>query len=92
LDLFARRKGKQRLETLLTVLRRLQREGWLRVEPQSREREESEIVYSLTTLGQQRVEAERVRQGTLLSQFIEEGDFDKSFQTFLDRGGSHAGN
>jgi len=85
LDLFAARKGKQSLGSLLTALQRLHRDGWLKAEPKIDEEAGSELVYSLSAIGEQRVKEESVRMESMLSQFVEHGDMDKSFRSFLDR-------
>jgi len=92
LDLFARRKGKQSLESLPATLQRLQREGWLKAEKPLDDGPESKVVYSLTAIGEQRLKEELARQQSMLSQFIEEADLDRSFRKFLDRGGALYGN
>jgi len=85
LDLWATRRGKQGLGSLSAVLERLRREGWLKAEPSSDAGAGSELVYSLTVLGKQRVKGESARLGSMLSQFVEQDDMDKSFGKFLDR-------
>jgi len=92
LDLIATRKGKQSLGSVPAVLQRLQRDGWLKAEPQFDGRSESELIYSLTAVGAQWLEEELRRRGSMLSQSIEDGDLDKSFRKFLDRSGSPGGN
>jgi DNA-binding PadR family transcriptional regulator len=92
LDLFATRKGRHGPGSLPAALERLQREGWLKTEPPFDGWPESELVYSLTVFGQQRVEEELMRRGSMLSQFIEDGELDKSFRNFLNHRGSHDGN
>ncbi len=85
LDLFAIRIGKQSLGSLPAALGRLQRDGWLKVESKRVEGAESELVYSLTVAGEQRVHQESARLESMLSQFLENGDMDNSFRKFLDR-------
>jgi DNA-binding PadR family transcriptional regulator len=85
LDLCATRKGRQSLGSLLTTLQRLHRDGWLKAEPQSDEGSESDLIYSLTVAGEQRVKEDSARLQSMLSQFIEHDDMDKSFQNFLNR-------
>jgi DNA-binding PadR family transcriptional regulator len=82
--LFATRRGKQSLGSLLTALQRLQRDGWLRAEPTSDDGAVSGLRYSLTADGEQRIEEGKARLESMLSQFVEHGDMDKSFQHFLD--------
>jgi DNA-binding PadR family transcriptional regulator len=85
LDLFAIRRGKQSLGSLLAALGRLHRDGWLKAEPKPVEGAQSELVYSLTPVGEQRVQEESARLESMLSQFLEHGDTDNSFRKFLDR-------
>ncbi len=85
LELFAVRKGKQSLGSLPAALQRLRRDGWLKVEPKPDEGSESELIYSLMVMGEQRVEEESARPKSMISQFVEEGDMEKSFKTFLDQ-------
>ncbi len=80
LDLFATRMGKPGLGSLLTTLQRLRRDGWLKAEGAG-----SELMYSLTVIGEQRVKEESARLDSMLSQFVEQGEMDKSFGKFLDR-------
>lgn len=83
LDLFAVRVGKQSLGPVTAALQRLHSDGWLKVEPC--EGAESELVYSLTAVGEQRVKEESVRLEAMLSEFVERGDMEKSFRKFLDQ-------
>ncbi len=85
LEVFAVRKGKQSLGSLPAALQRLHREGWLKVEPKPDESAEPELVYSLTVAGEQRVKEESARLESMLSQFVEQGDTEKSFRKFLDQ-------
>jgi DNA-binding PadR family transcriptional regulator len=85
LELLAVRKGKQSLGSLPAALQRLHRDGWLKVEPKTDEGAESELVYSLTVVGEQRVEEESARLESMLSQFVEQGDMEKSFRKFLNQ-------
>ena len=83
LDLFAVRRGKQGLGTVSSALQRLHGEGWLKVEPKSDHAEQSEVVYSLTAIGEQRAMQESARLDAILSQFVDEGDMERSFGKFL---------
>jgi DNA-binding PadR family transcriptional regulator len=85
LDLLASRRGKQGLGSLSAILERLRREGWLKAEPNSDAGAGSDLVYSLTVLGGQRVKEESARLGSMLSEFVEQDEMDKSFGKFLDR-------
>jgi DNA-binding PadR family transcriptional regulator len=84
LKLFAVRKGKQSLGSLPAALQRLHRDGWLKVEPPD-EGAQSELVYSLTVMGEQRVKEDSARLESMLSQFVEQGDMEKSLRKFLDQ-------
>jgi hypothetical protein len=46
---------------------------------------ESELVYSLTGVAEQRVKEESARLESMLSQFVEQGGMEKSFRSFLDQ-------
>jgi DNA-binding PadR family transcriptional regulator len=85
LDLFATRGGKESLGSLPAALQRLRRDGWLKAEPNSYAGAEAELIYSLTVLGEQRAKEESARLESALSQFVEDGDMDKTFRKFLDR-------
>jgi DNA-binding PadR family transcriptional regulator len=91
LDLVAARKGKQSAGSLLTALQRLQREGLLEAE-RGREQPDSEMVYSLTAAGERRLKVELARRGSIVSQFVEDGELHKSFGEFLNRRRSPEGN
>jgi DNA-binding PadR family transcriptional regulator len=84
LEMFASRRGKQSLGSLPTVLQRLQSEGWLKADPQSDERPESGLVYSLTASGEQRLKDYWARHESMLAQFGEDAEMDRSFRQFLD--------
>jgi len=84
LELFAVRRGRQSLGSVPAVLQQLHRDGWLKVEPKRDEDAESAPVYSLTMLGEQRVKEESARLESMLSQFVQQGDMEKSFRKFLD--------
>jgi hypothetical protein len=45
------------------------------------------MVYSLTAVGKQRLAAELSRRGSMVTQFVEGGELDKSFRAFPDRRG-----
>jgi DNA-binding PadR family transcriptional regulator len=85
LELVAARKGRQSLGSLRTALRRLQREGWLTAERELGEQLDPAMVCSLTAAGERRLAEELTRRGSIVSQFVEDGDLDKSFRNFLDR-------
>jgi DNA-binding PadR family transcriptional regulator len=82
--LFAVRKGRQSLGSVSAALQRLHRDGWLKAEPLPNEVAESELVYSLTMVGEQRLKEESARLESMLSQFVEQGGMERSFRTFLD--------
>lgn len=88
LDLAAQRTRKQSSGSLPTALQRLQREGWLKAEPRMGEQPDPETVYSLTAVGEQRIEEEMTRRGSIVAQFVEDGEPDRSFWEFLKRRGS----
>jgi DNA-binding PadR family transcriptional regulator len=79
--------GKHRPGSLLIALERLQREGWLKSELRFAEQPDGEMVYSLTAVGKQRLAAELSRRGSMVTQFVEGGELDKSFRAFPDRRG-----
>ncbi len=83
LDWAAARKGKLRLGSLPAALERLLHEGWLRLvrldEPPG-----PEAIYMLTDAGEQRLEQERARLHSIVAQFVENGEPDGSFRTFLN--------
>jgi hypothetical protein len=79
----ARNKGRNG-RGVLELLDTLRKEGLLRIEPRSVE-QGSEEVYALTDLGAFRVTQERARHSSLVSQFVEEADLDRSFRRFLNR-------
>lgn len=85
LDLFAVRNGRQSLGSVSAALQRLHRDGWLKVEPQPDKRAESDVVYSLTMVEEQRVKEESARLESMLSQLVEQGGMEKSFRKFLDQ-------
>lgn len=84
LYLAAIRKGKLGLDSLPEALERLQSEGCLKLARLS-EQPDAEIIYSLTGAGERRLEQERARQESIVSQFVEDSELDASFRTFLDR-------
>ena len=92
LELFAVRKGKQSLGSLPSALQRLHRERWLQVEQKIDESAKSELVYSLTAVGEKRVREESARLESMISLFIEEGEMEKSFGKFLDHRKPASGN
>ena len=69
----------------LAAEQRLHRDGWLKAEPKPDEGMESELVYSLAVVGEQRVKEESARLESMLCQFVEHGGMDKSLRKFLDR-------
>lgn len=82
----ARRKGQPGFGSLLEVLARLEREECLKCVPR-KEQPGAEMIYSLTDTGKHRLEQERARQKSRVSQFIEEAELDTSFRKFLDHNG-----
>jgi PadR family transcriptional regulator PadR len=62
LELAAERKGKRNPGSLITVLQRLERAGWLRIEPQNSERLDAKNTYVLTAAGKQQLEDEWMRR------------------------------
>ena len=92
LDRVAAGKRKQSPGSLLTALQRLQREGWLEAARGLGEQPNSEMVYSLTAAGGRRIKAERARRGSIVSQYVEDSEFHKSFGDFLNRRRSPDGN
>jgi DNA-binding PadR family transcriptional regulator len=84
LEVFAIRRGKQSLGSLRPALQRLHRDGWLKV-GSPHKGAEAELVYSLTVIGERRVKEESARLEAMLSQFVEQGDNEKSFRKFLDQ-------
>lgn len=86
LQVAAAKKGRPTFSSLCTALERLQREGGVKCE-RSGERHPAESVYSLTEAGQHRLEQERARQHSIVSEFVEDSELDGSFQRFLDQSG-----
>jgi DNA-binding PadR family transcriptional regulator len=86
LYLAAARTGKRGHDSLFEALKRLQSEGCLKLVRRS-EQPGTEKIYSLSDLGEHRLEQERARRKLAVSQFIEDADLDASFRRFLDRKG-----
>lgn len=78
LNSLALRMGKPSI-ALSEVLRSLQSQDLVKAEEAS-----DDPVYSLTATGQQLVHSESARHNHLLSEFLESGEMDRSFQKFLD--------
>lgn len=86
LYLAAKRRAKQGFGSLLEALARLEGEGCLKQERLG-EQPGAEIIYSLTDTGEHRLEQERARRKSIVSQFVEDAELDTSFRKFLDRHG-----
>ena len=82
LQVAAAKKGRPTFSSLSTALERLQREGWITCE-----RHPAESIYSLTEAGEHRLERERARRHSIVSEFVEDSKLDGSFQRFLDQSG-----
>jgi DNA-binding PadR family transcriptional regulator len=83
----ARKRMRSAPDALLTRLERLRREGWLKVECEDLEATGLDVIYSLTTIGEERVEEERKRRELIVARFVENSELDRSFRQFLDRSG-----
>jgi len=82
LDLLALKQRKASPGSLLKALERLQHRGCLKAEHQGSGQSEV-MVYSLTASGRQHLEVESIRQESIVSQFVETSELDKSFSKFL---------
>jgi hypothetical protein len=91
LDLVALHAGRNALDSLPAALQRLCAEGCLNCERQLTEHCDPITVFSLTTLGVQRLKQNSARRAAVVSQVIEDAELDRSFRKFLDRTGSAYG-
>ena len=80
MDIAATRTRTRESSFLPAVIKRLQREGLLKLDQSG-----AESVYSLTDSGAETIEHARARLSWIVSQFGEDGELDSSFRSFLNR-------